>query len=600
MRLSIPVALAAPFTLCALGVLTLAPTPAAACGGFFCDAGTQSPIYQAGERILFSQLDGITTMHIEVVYEGDPTGFAWILPLPDLPRDLEGNPLPLDEAVGVSPSWMFDHLQGSTNPLFSVNWGTFPAVCDFAQSGAGGGGGAGGGTGNTGGGVDVLDEAQVGPYDAQLLQSASSDDLFEWLNQNGYYQDPAAKPLLGHYVAQGYVFVAVRLQNGAQTGDIRPINLTFAENAPCVPLRLTKIAATANMPILVWVIGKARAVPKNFLHAVVDDRAINFTGESNYVQVVSDAIDTASGHAWVTEAAAPVSEFVPEVRFMIYEALAEALTPVASPSALGAVFAQHLPRRDWTQDLDEVLREYIGYPEGLVEGGEVPVSEEDFYRDIGRYLHAAITQGVAPEIDIPALKAALEDRVFAPLRALDALFNTPGNYMTRFFTTSDPEEMTKDPIFAFNPELPDVDRRRVVSAELVAKEDTEGCFGGAAGWTIATWADGNKYTFEGLFNVGAVPGVEPLKFVELLDETGPARAFDPEQAEEVDALLNNAVVGQPSVPEGYVLRPAPLVPPSWPNPPSTDDGGCQAGSPPSSWSLVLLLGLWIATRRRAA
>ena len=36
--------------------------------GFFCDAVTLSPIYQAGERILFSRDDTRVTMHIEIVY----------------------------------------------------------------------------------------------------------------------------------------------------------------------------------------------------------------------------------------------------------------------------------------------------------------------------------------------------------------------------------------------------------------------------------------------------------------------------------------------------------------------------------------------------
>ena len=33
--------------------------------------------------------------------------------------------------------------------------------------------------------------------------------------------------------------------------DIKPIALTMSEQAPCVPLKLTSIAATPEMPILV-------------------------------------------------------------------------------------------------------------------------------------------------------------------------------------------------------------------------------------------------------------------------------------------------------------------------------------------------------------
>ena len=81
----------------------------------------------------------------------------------------------------------------------------------------------------------------------------------------------------------------------------------MSEQAPCVPLKLTSIAATPEMPILVWVVGEGRAVPKNFIHAVVDDQAINYPGAGNYIDVVTQAVDTVEGRAWVTEYAQPAS-----------------------------------------------------------------------------------------------------------------------------------------------------------------------------------------------------------------------------------------------------------------------------------------------------
>ena len=53
-------------------------------------------IYQAGERILFSRDDTRVTMHIEIVYAGDPTSFGWILPLARVPTAPDGSDLPLD------------------------------------------------------------------------------------------------------------------------------------------------------------------------------------------------------------------------------------------------------------------------------------------------------------------------------------------------------------------------------------------------------------------------------------------------------------------------------------------------------------------------
>ena len=81
--------------------LLLTAHPALACGGFFCDAITLSPIYQAGERILFSRHDTSVTMHIEIVYAGDPTSFGWVLPLAEIPTGPNGEEVPLDEPPAI-------------------------------------------------------------------------------------------------------------------------------------------------------------------------------------------------------------------------------------------------------------------------------------------------------------------------------------------------------------------------------------------------------------------------------------------------------------------------------------------------------------------
>ena len=76
---------------------------------FFCDAVTLSPIYQkAGERILFSRDDTTVTMHIEIVYAGDPTAAGWILPLAEVPTAQDGSELPLDRLVRISSQDLFD------------------------------------------------------------------------------------------------------------------------------------------------------------------------------------------------------------------------------------------------------------------------------------------------------------------------------------------------------------------------------------------------------------------------------------------------------------------------------------------------------------
>ena len=114
------------FMVCVIACLMVAVggvSVAQACGGFFCNNLTQVPVYQAGERVIFASYGGLVTMHVEVNYTGEDTSkFSWILPVPEAPRDATGEPLPLDEAVGISATEFFDVIQASTDPQFNVNF----------------------------------------------------------------------------------------------------------------------------------------------------------------------------------------------------------------------------------------------------------------------------------------------------------------------------------------------------------------------------------------------------------------------------------------------------------------------------------------------
>ena len=103
-------------SLAAVTALALLVTsqPVLACGGFFCDSVTLSPIYQAGERILFSRHDTSVTMHIEIVYAGDPTSFGWVLPLAEVPTEPSGEDVPLNELLQISSQTLFTTLFASS------------------------------------------------------------------------------------------------------------------------------------------------------------------------------------------------------------------------------------------------------------------------------------------------------------------------------------------------------------------------------------------------------------------------------------------------------------------------------------------------------
>src|SRR4051812_29663275 len=106
-----------------LSALAIHPTPARACGGFFCDQpggilGSQ-PIAQTGENVLFrvdpTGASGSTLeAHIQIFYTGPAAQFSWTLPIAAAPR------LPLPTGSDT----VFSRVAAATAPTFKVNYST--------------------------------------------------------------------------------------------------------------------------------------------------------------------------------------------------------------------------------------------------------------------------------------------------------------------------------------------------------------------------------------------------------------------------------------------------------------------------------------------
>jgi hypothetical protein len=571
---------------------TLAPPrPARACGGFFCNgggsvgSGPATVIVQGGERVVFAQGEDGVTMHVEVRYEGDPTKFGWLLPVPrPTPAAIRtgARPFTLEALLSVSARDLFDTLQTATDPRYDLVDGGVGANLCSSDSGCGSGcavedmatlntrddltGTPGKPT------VWVSDQALIGPYEAQLIEATEADDLYAWLEASGFYQDPAARPLLQHYIDDNWGFIALRLQSGQTTGDLRPIALHVSEGSPCVPLRLTAIAATDDMPILVWVLGAHRAVPKNFLSAVINDASLTFPGAPEYLDRVSRAVDLAGGHAWVTEMSGPLAPIreafgtfeIDRARFDAATTLEELLTTYSGPG---------------TEEENDVWREEVVPP---------PDVPRVLFDHSPRYY--LTSPGVTLVHDLATLKTRLEDDVFAPRRAIETMLSE-ATVVTRFLTMIDPFEMTRDPVFAFNPELPPVSNNHSVT---LARVTDKSC---SQTWR-ATYADGrvvervpvtiNTNPAGGQTALlSALADESPLSAVELLDEEGPARPFDPAQAADVDALLDDAELGLPSLPAKFVLRAPPV---------DREDSGCSLSLPGAF--VLLPLAFLVAHARR--
>jgi len=277
-----------------LCVLVVGPSTVGACCGFFC---TTVPVDQAAERIVFTMDEGSITTYVQINYTGNPEDFAWVLPMPSVPK------------VDTASSTMFRDLDRLTQPVYIA---PRPPAClnrplpSAVQS-------AGAARAADGSGTTVLASGEVGPFAYDVVTSPDPLDLVAWLRNNGYRITDEMIPLVRVYTDEGLVFLSMKLKPGQGSQDITPVKLTYDASLATIPLRLTAVAATPDMPVIVWIFAKDQTASLNYQQIRVADSEVKFSpfGNNDYRQVVSRVVDQAGGRAFVTELAQPTSNLRP-------------------------------------------------------------------------------------------------------------------------------------------------------------------------------------------------------------------------------------------------------------------------------------------------
>jgi hypothetical protein len=556
-------------TLAALLVLfPAAPPEAQACGGFFCSS---SPIDQVGEQIIFGVEGDTVEATIMIQYAGEAKDFAWVVPVASEPTVTLG-------------SWaMFQNLGWSTAPSYSLQWDYEQMECGWWNMYAEADGGALAGSDPTEDGVEVVAEDEVGPYDYAVLKSDDAQALWDWLDKEGFDQPEASVPLIAHYVTQGMLFLALKLKQDAGAGDIQPITLTVDENAPCVPLVLTQIAAQPDMPVLAWIFGEMRGIPTNWFNVLINEKKIDWLNYGqNYAEVVTQAVDEAAGHGFVTEYAGG-SDIVYDV---YYEGQCDAdqLASITDPETFMMQMLQlNCPRDPTSQG---VIKKHIPKPDDLPEDCQ---SDQAFYT-----WNLEECLGHMPEdwtFDGAAMAADVEEKITGPLKAAQALLDKHP-YLTRLYTTVSPDEMNRDPFFAFNPELEDVSNHHTAMGTGECTEE------GNVTNIVLTLENGDTISIEGEFEPWApmvegdyAAGEPAAAEIQLIGESGQPHVVPRESVSEVDERLNteNPEIIIADLEAGLIDPGTPTNPPDTgnpddnkPEPPDEDTDPVDPGPAPLS------------------
>jgi len=644
-------------TLSLLAAMAAIAAPEAhACGGCVVPApppgGQSLPVVQDSERVFFHRdpATGRSRVWVEVRYSGLAEEFGWILPVPAQPK------------VSVGSSYLFDRLDQAAAPRFVTRWLSAAENCrqpvqrstgvtcgadDAAVSGPATSVSDAGGTPNQPV-VQVLEQDQTGPYDYVVLQGNDASALQGWLDERGYVMPKSAGPALAAHIAKGDLFVAIKLSNGAGVDEIAPVVLEMQDADPCVPLRLTAIAAIDDMSVVVYLAGPGRAVPKNHMHVKVNPFRLSWGvagGVQNYPQVMAAAMDEAAGRAFVTEYAQPVSK-------VLVQQVLKGPTDSGTVSTT-AYFGRPIvvgSSAYGTGELVDVQRLKTGLISEVKTYGELAAALKDsdlaISVDAAQILARYATPTSAAEgetvldvftawqdsgaakngwDDVPvdgiALAAELEERYAAPLRSV-AKAIAGAKVVTRLAMRISPEEMDRDPVFAFNPDLPFVDNVEEVTLNyacrtgLLPVDSVRMRRGGLdSSWIVRSTEPPNFFATP-TFNTALDPRWEnaPAAMrIELLDETGPPTPVAQSDVKLVDTAIAGALPGKPALPAELSLKPDAKA---WQPPPADpllhlvsaaedaggEPGGCGNGAPLKGPLTVLLLAglsvLLLVSRRR--
>lgn len=210
------------FLLALLIGLLLIPNISIADGGMF--PPDDYYIYETGQKGAIYFEDDQETLVLSTSYEGDAKDFSWIVPTPSQP-----------EVTKVSKD-IFTNLSKLTteDTVYKMEMPMMAAEGDMGL-----------------GGVDVLEEKQLGYYDITILKADDKNALYDWFNENGYKYPKEGKYILDDYIRLGWTFTAIKITDDAvdsesigndlSYGNIAPLQFVFSTDKIVYPMKISSI-----------------------------------------------------------------------------------------------------------------------------------------------------------------------------------------------------------------------------------------------------------------------------------------------------------------------------------------------------------------------
>lgn len=233
------------------------------CGFYVAKADTQ--LFNKASKVVLVRDGDRTVITMSSDYQGDPSEFAMVIPVPTL---LER------EQINVTENAIVDHLDAYTAPRLVEYFDSDPCqqvmLQTMARSSAVMEDGAGKANARAKSlGVTIEAEYTVGEYDIIVLSAKESDGLTTWLNDNDYKMPKGAERTLQSYIKQGTKFflAKVNLEEKQKLGTsyLRPLQIAFESPKFMLPIRLGTLNADGAQELFVFTLTrKGRVETTNY------------------------------------------------------------------------------------------------------------------------------------------------------------------------------------------------------------------------------------------------------------------------------------------------------------------------------------------------
>lgn len=305
------------------GVVLSSSAESLACGGCFSPppmsmggGGSTNIQTVTDHRMVLSVSATQTTLWDQFSYSGNPSDFAWILPIrsgPDVRVEIASDAFmeqvantgvvsveqpsaPTRRCGQCVPSWQFPQCRRSPGGFGAVDSATSSFDATYSPSDSG--------TVDTG--VTVLREQVVGPYAVATLRGSDAGSLRAWLTTNGYSIPASIEPTLMHYINLNMDFVALRLRGSEGLRRMAPVRVVMPGSQPVLPLRMVAAGISDKVGLLLTVIAESRMEAQNFANFTItgNDLVWDFAAGSDAVALYRDAVRARQrtlGAAWQTE-----------------------------------------------------------------------------------------------------------------------------------------------------------------------------------------------------------------------------------------------------------------------------------------------------------